>query len=140
NSTVANNATPAGQTLVTNSLMTLTQLQAMGGVAPTLPTTVPGQVDFAWLRSLDLNVGWKYKIRERFTIEPSVAFFNLFNFSNFGLPPNTMSGLLSTGSPTPGTIAGTDRSVQEAFRVGNGMGVYAVGAARQIEWGMQLTF
>jgi hypothetical protein len=140
NSSVANNATPAGQVLITNSLMTLTQLQALGGVAPSLPTTVPGQVDFAWLRSLDLNIGWKYKIRERFTIEPTVAFFNLFNFSNFGLPPNSMSGLLSTGSPTPGTIAGTDRSVQEAFRVGNGTGVYAVGAARQVEWGMKLTF
>jgi len=56
------------------------------------------------------------------------------------LPPTTMSGLLSTGSPSPGTIAGTDRSVQEAFRVGNGTGVYAVGAARQVEWGMKFTF
>jgi len=140
NSGVANSATPAGQLLISNSLMTLTQLQALGGVAPTLPSTVPGQVDFTWLRSLDLNLGWRYKFRERFTIEPSVAVFNLFNFSNFGLPPNTMSGLLSTGSPSPGTIAGTDRSVQEAFRVGNGTGVYAVGAARQVEWGMKFTF
>jgi len=140
NSGVANTATPAGQVLIASNLMTLTQLQALGGVAPTLPNTVPGQVDFTWLRSLDLNLGWRFKFRERFTIEPSVAVFNLFNFSNFGLPPTTMSGLLSTGSPSPGTIAGTDRSVQEAFRVGNGTGVYAVGAARQVEWGMKFTF
>jgi Carboxypeptidase regulatory-like domain/TonB dependent receptor len=137
NSSAANNATPAGQVLITNSLMTLTQLQALGGVAPTLPTTVPGSVDFPWLRSFDLNLGWAYKIRERFTIEPTVAFFNVFNFSNFNLPPNTISGLL-TGQP--GSIGGTDRSGQESFRIGNGTGVYAVGAARQIEWGLKLTF
>ena len=140
NSKVANNVTPAGQALIKNNVMTLAQLQALGGVAPTLPTTVPGQVNFTWLRSLDLNFGWRYVIKERVTIEPSIAVFNLFNFSNFGLPPTSMSGLLSTGSPSAGTIAGTDRLGQEAFRVGNGTGVYAVGAARQVEWNLKLTF
>jgi hypothetical protein len=66
-----------------------------------------------------------------------VAVFNLFNFGNFNLPPNTMSGLL-TG--TPGAINGTTGLDNEAFRVGNGTGVYAVGAGRQVEWGMKLTF
>jgi hypothetical protein len=49
------------------------------------------------LRSFDLSLGWKYSIHEKVTIEPSVSVFNTFNFSNFNLPPNTMSGLL-TGS------------------------------------------
>jgi len=48
-----------------------------------------------------------------------------------------MSGLL-TGSA--GAINGTGKLDNEAFRVGNGTGVYAVGAARQIEWGMKVTF
>ena len=147
NSTVAGQVTPAGQVLISSGLFTASQLAApanaatgyagFNGVAPTLLPPTPGSVDFPWLRSFDLNLGWTYKIRERFALEPTVAFFNLFNFSNFNLPPNTMSGLL-TGQP--GSIGGTDRSGQESFRIGNGTGVYAVGAARQIEWGLKLTF
>jgi len=137
NSNVGNQATPAGKVLIANNLMTLAQLQALGGVAPTVPTAPAGQVNFSWLRALDLNIGWKYKIRERFDIEPTVAFFNLFNFSNFNLPPNTISGLLNG---TAGSINGTVKSDNETFRVGNGTGVYAVGAGRQIEWGLKLTF
>ena len=81
---------------------------------------------------------WRYTFKERFTIEPSVGIFNLFNFANFNLPPTTMSGLL-TGSP--GALNGTTPADNNAgFRVGNGTGVYAVGAPRQIEWGMRFTF
>lgn len=137
NSKFCNQPTPAGQVLVANNLMTLAQLQALGGVAPMIPTAPTGQVDFSWLRAFDLNVAWKYKIKERFSIEPSVYFYNLFNFSNFNLPPNTMSGLLNG---TPGSINGTAKLDNEAFRIGNGTGVYALGAARQIEWGMKFTF
>jgi len=138
NSKVAGQATPAGQVLVSNGLMTLSQLQALGGVAPTLATAPANQVNFSWLRALDLKVAWKHTFRERFTIEPSVGFFNLFNFANFNLPPTTMSGIL-TGSP--GAINGTTPADNNAgFRVGNGTGVYAVGAPRQIEWGMRFTF
>jgi hypothetical protein len=134
----ANQPTPAGQVLIANNLMTVAQLQALGGVAPTVPNAPAGQADFSWLRSFDLNVAWKYRIKERFSIEPSVYFYNMFNFANFGLPPNTMSGLL-TG--TGGSINGTTSTQNKAsFRIGNGTGVYALGAARQIEWGMKFTF
>ena len=138
--------TPAGQVLVQNGLMTVAQLQRLGtnsssatpdGVAPVLSTPPSDQANFTWLRALDLNVGWKLTIKERFTIQPSVAFFNLLNFGNFNLPPNTMSGLLS-GSP--GAINGTGKLDNETFRVGNGTGVYALGAARQTEWGLKFTF
>jgi hypothetical protein len=136
NSKYGNQPTPAGQVLIANNLMTLAQLQALGGVAPTLPTAPSNQVNFTWLRAFDLNLGWRYT-KERFTIEPTVYFYNLFNFANFGLPPNTMSGLL-TGSP--GALNGTGKSDNEAFRIGNGTGVYALGSARQIEWGLKFTF
>ena len=136
NSKYGNQPTPAGQVLVANNLMTVAQLQALGGVAPTLPAAPANQVNFTWLRAFDLNLGWRYT-KERFTIEPTVYFYNLFNFANFGLPPNTMSGLL-TGSP--GALNGTGKSDNEAFRIGNGTGVYALGSARQIEWGLKFTF
>jgi len=109
----------------------------LNGVAPTLTTPPAGQVNFSWLRAFDLNFGWKYTIKERFTIQPSVAFFNLFNFGNFNLPPNTMSGLLEGSA---GSINGTNGVDNETFRVGNGTGVYAVGAARQTEFGLKFSF
>jgi Carboxypeptidase regulatory-like domain len=150
--------TPAGQALLASGLMTLAQLQALGGVAPlyvTDPSTqcgnvaagqLPsfdcfqlapaGQVNMDWLRSLDMSFAWRHTFRERFTIEPSVKVFNILNFANFNLPPNTLSGILSGG---PGSLNGTTYNANNT-RVGNGTGVYAVGAPRQIEWGLRVTF
>jgi hypothetical protein len=138
NQNVANQATPAGQVLIANGLMNLTQLQALGGVAQPIPLAPPGQVDFGWLRATDLKLAWRHTFEERLTIEPSVGFFNIFNFANFNLPPTTMNSLLNGAGS--GSINGTDRIAQEAFRVGNGTGVYSLGSQRQLEFGMRVTF
>ena len=90
-----------------------------------------------WLRATDLKIAWRHTFQERFTVEPSVGIFNVFNFANFNLPPNTMSGLLS-GSQ--GTINGTNYAGAFINRVGNGTGVYSLGSPRQLEFGLQLTF
>ena len=137
NSKFGNQATPSGNVLISQGVASLADLQSIGLVAPTLTNPVPGQINFTWLKTMDVNLGWKYTIHERFTIEPSVAAFNIFNFGNFNLPPNTMSGLLTGGV---GSINGTGGSDANVFRVGNGTGVYALGASRQIEWGLKLTF
>lgn len=153
NAKYANQPTPAGQVLVTNNLFTVSQLQALGGVAPhvclappvidtdpscTPPSSPGSQQDLNWLRTLDLNLAWKYSFRERVSIEPSIAFFNLPNFSNFNLPgTQLMTGLL-TGSA--GAINGTTPAGREAFRAGNGTGTFALGSARQIEFGLKVTF
>ena len=138
NTNVANQPTPAGQTLITNNLMSLTQLQALGGVAPTVAAPPPGQVDFGWLRALDLKLSWRHTFRERFSIEPSVGLYNLPNFANYNLPPTTMNGILS--GVGAGAINGTDRAAQNAFRVGNGTGVYSLGSQRQLEFGLRFIF
>ena len=150
NQNVASSATPAGQVLIQNGLMTLAQLQALGGVAqqicPAPPATLAGcapnspgsQVGFGWLRATDLKMSWHYTIRERFTIEPSVGFYNIFNFANFNLPPTTMSGILNGAGS--GSINGTTQLDQEAFRVGNGTGVYSLGSQRQLEFGLRFAF
>jgi len=138
NTNIAGQATPAGQVLIQNGLMTLAQLQGLGGVAPVIDQAPADQVDFSWLKSLDLKLAWRHTFAERFTIEPSVGFFNLLNFANFNLPPNTMNGILFGAGN--GSINGTTPSDNESFRVGNGTGVYGVGAPRQIEFGMRLTF
>jgi Carboxypeptidase regulatory-like domain len=152
NSSQANQATPAGKVLIANGVMNLSQLQTLGGVSPVIcpppPTSQAGcpnspgsQVNFGWLRATDLRLAWHHTIRERYTIEPSVGFYNLFNFANFNLPPNTMFGVLNGGGPNGGSsINGTTRSDQEQFRVGNGTGVYSLGSQRQLEFGLRLTF
>jgi len=137
NTKFGNQATPAGNVLISQGVASLADLQSIGLVAPILTAPAANQINFTWLKTMDVNLGWKFTIRERFTIEPSVAAFNIFNFGNFNLPPTTMSGLLTGGV---GSINGTGGSDANVFRVGNGTGVYALGASRQIEWGLKLTF
>ena len=74
---------------------------------------------------------------DRYTIEPSVGIYNLFNFANFNLPPSVMSGLLNGNAQS---VNGTTQSTQGSLRVGNGTGVYSLGSPRQLEFGLRLTF
>jgi hypothetical protein len=124
--------------LIANNLFTPLQLQQANGVAPLVPTAPLGQVNYAWLKSFDFNLKWRYTVKERFTIEPSINVFNLFNFANFDLPSNAMVNFLS--GPTTGSINGTTRDENESYRVGRGTGVYALGAPRQMEFGLRVEF
>jgi len=153
NSSVAGQPTPAGQALIKNGLMTTSQLASLNAAAPHIclpppavdpdptcsaPVSPGNQVNFTWLRALDLKLAWRHTFHDRYTVEPSVGFYNLPNFSNFNLPPNTMNGILFGNGN--GSINGTTRLDSESFRVGNGTGVYGLGAQRQIEFGLRFVF
>ncbi len=140
NATANSTLTPAGQTLVSAGLFTQAQLLALGAhpnpFAP-LATVPPDQPSMSGLRAFDLNMSWQGKlIKEHLTVAPSVAIYNLFNFSNFDLPSNSLGGSL-TGAPD--SINGTHRSTRND-RVGVGTGVFALGSPRVIEFGLKLSF
>jgi Carboxypeptidase regulatory-like domain len=140
NNTVANNPTPAGNVLINNGLFTLAQLQELGGVAPALSPVVPGEVGLTWLKTFDMSLTWvgKVNIKEReFTIQPSVSAYNLFNFANFNIPGNVLSGILTGGA---GSLNGTTYAGASSVRVGVGTGVFSLGAPRTVEFGLKLVF
>ena len=150
NTNIANTPTPAGQVLIANGLFTETQLQELGAVAPaitytdangnTIPGVIPGEVGLTWLKTLDMSLAWigKVNVKEReITIQPSASVFNLFNFANFNIPGNTLSGILNGGA---GSANGTTYANATALRIGVGTGVFSLGAPRTIEFGLKMTF
>lgn len=153
NGAFALHLTPAGQVLLQNGLFTAGQLgvgdslcysnpsnlprNSLCAIAPPVPLAPPGQVNLSGLRALDLKLAWSCRIQERITIQPSAGFYNFFNFANFDLPGMALNGLL-TG--VAGQINGTTSVAHNIDRVGVGTGVYSLGAPRQIEFGLRLTF
>jgi hypothetical protein len=150
NNNLVGQATPAGQVLINNGLMTLSQLQGLGGVIGGGVTTATcsatfcplqlapaGAVGQAWLKTFDFGLSWAYKFKERVELRPGVTFFNVFNFANFDGPAAPFGTVLDG---TPGSPNGTTNPQPNALRLGLGSGVNALGAPRQIEFTLKLNF
>src|SRR5207245_10146187 len=104
---------------------------------PTRPPRPPGKVGLSWVRSLDLTLAWQLKLGERFTFEPTVSAFNLFNLANCDGPGNKLGGILNGGA---GEVNGTTAANRFATRTGPGSGVFTLGAPRQVEFGVRISF
>jgi hypothetical protein len=134
--------TPAGQAVISAGLMTLAQMQALGGVAQPIAVPPAGQVGPSWLKTVDTQLSWDKKIGEWFTITPSVGFFNVFNFRNWDSAGNTLSGSLSgQAGSINGTFGnGVNGNGNRTNAIGTGTGVFSLGAGRAIEWGLRFQF
>jgi hypothetical protein len=143
NTVQGNQPTPAGQQLISTGMFNTGQLQTLGLVAPPLTTAPANQLTFPWVKAFDFKLDWVHTFKDRITITPSVGFYNIFNFSNFNLPPGAMTGWLTQGASsinsTPKSLVGTSVA-SDAFRVGAGTGVFGLGSPRAMEFGLKITF
>jgi hypothetical protein len=135
NNTYAGKLTPAGQALVSAGLFTQAQLAQLGAITPTIPAAPSGQLANDRFTSTDIQLSYLYRpVRraERFTIEPRIAIYNLFNQANYGQLSGTLDG-------SAGSVDGTTRALR-VNRITLGTGLYGFGAPRMMEWGMKISF
>lgn len=157
NTSSAGTLTPAGNAVVNGGVMSSADMTALGWVMPALGSVTPGAVGFPWLKSLDLKAAWPIRIGERFTVEPSASIFNIFNFANeflAGNLPGNVPGTLAPSNPNCvalGNCATTPLAASSVGGVTTGpnllpyrasfqSGTYALGAPRQFEFGLRISF
>jgi hypothetical protein len=155
NHTFAGALTPAGDCLVGNnvqcpgliagpSVMTGGDMNALGWVMPQLGSVAPHASAAPWLKSMDLRAAWPIKLKEGVTIEPSASVFNLFNFANEFMPGQLPSASLLPGLNgvlAPNAVGGVGPgSSLTPFRTSLQSGTYALGAPRQFEFALRITF
>jgi len=135
NSAFAGKLTPAGTVLVTSGLFSSTQLISLGATLPNLQAAPPNNFTPSLFKNFDLRLSWPLRFKDRFTIEPGVAAFNIFNFANFDAPGYRLSGVLNgaSGALNGNSPAGTNR-------VGLGSGGFSLGSPRQLEFGSKISF
>jgi hypothetical protein len=137
NSNFGNRLTPAGQALVSTGLLSQSQLVKLGADAPAITPAPADNPNLAWLKTFDLTLSRPVKIGDRIVLEPSVSAFNVLNFANFDGPGNRPLGALNG---TVGTLNGTTMTERSSNRIGLGSGAFSLGAPRQIQFGVKLTF
>jgi Carboxypeptidase regulatory-like domain len=137
NANFADHLTPAGQALVNSGLLSQTQMLQLGADSPAIATAPVGNASPAWLRTFDLSLSRPFRLGDRFVVEPNVSAFNILNFANFDGPANRLTGILNG---TIGSVNGTSFLDRSANRIAPGSGVFSLGAPRQIQFGVKLTF
>jgi len=151
NSTSAGQLTPAGQALINAGLFTRPQLIALQATQQPI-ANVPGSMapENAFYRALDLNFAYPIRlsrVREGMTLVPAVAFYNIFNFSNFedytAAQGSTLLANTTTaaGGSTSGLLNGPNTFIDhDQKRVQRGSGTSDIGGPRTTEFQLKLNF
>jgi hypothetical protein len=112
-------------------------------LAPTTP------LSNAAFRTFDANVTYPIsfgRLLKGLSIEPGVAFYNLFNMSNFnpasGVLLNTADAGGTVNTTVPGYLNGpnTQEVLNSQFRVQRGSGTFDQGAPRTTEFQLRVNF
>jgi hypothetical protein len=155
NHTYAGGFTPAGDCLIGNNeqcpgliagtqVMIPSDMAALGWIMPTINSVAPHALATPWLKTMDLRASWPLKVKDRVTIEPSASVFNVFNFTNAFQPGNMPSSSLLPGPGgilAPNVVGGVaPGSSYTPFRTSLQSGTYALGAPRQFEFGLRISF
>ncbi|MGA9542943.1 MAG: TonB-dependent receptor [Candidatus Sulfotelmatobacter sp.] len=155
NHTFAASLTPAGDCLVGNHtacpglisgpmVMTSQDMAALGWIMPTIDSVANHALATPWLKTMDMRLSWPLKIKDRVTIEPSASVLNLFNFANAFQSGNMPSPSLLPGPNgvlAPNVVGGVaSGSSYTPFRTSLQSGTFALGAPRQFEFGLRISF
>jgi hypothetical protein len=151
NSTQAGTLTPAGQALVGAGYFTTAQLQTLGAVKPFVAPPPPGEMGNRPFREVSTVLSWPIKITERFSIEPSIAAYNVLGLANFGRLSGSLNNSVTPFAPglfgpdgnvngTTNTHDGLNPNNNVSSKIGTGSGVFSLGAPRQVEFGIKLNF
>jgi hypothetical protein len=148
NSTFAGKLTPAGDALVNSNLFAGSQLVALGAYSPLIQAPPGHYAEATWLKTMDLRLSRPFQVSERVRLEPNVAIFNVFNWANFGGAGNQLSGILNgapgsslNNSSTAGYCGNsTTYCTSRLDRVLPGSGTFAIGAPREMEFGVRVIF
>ncbi len=132
NSQFAGTLSPAAVALVQAGLFTEDQLKALGAVLRSVSPAPAGQVDNDSFINSDLRISNRIRITERWSVEPMVEVFNLFNVGNYA----ALNSVLDGG---PGDPNGTTAALRPT-RVGQGTGSFAPGVQRAFQFGVRVNF
>lgn len=149
NQTKANTLTPAGQALVSAGLMTPQQLLALGGTIQPI-ANLPQQNAIAnpTFRNVDASFAYPIslsKFREGLSLEPVIAFYNVFNMANYsakasGVLENTTSAGGSVNTDANYLTGPNTYAVVNSNRAQRGSGTFNQGAPRTTEFQLKLNF
>lgn len=142
NGTWAGTLTPAGQQVANSGVLTAAQLAAAGGVIQPLAPAPAKALENGTLREIDANFQYPIKLsrfREGLSLIPSVAFYNVANFANYGRVNQTL--LNTTDAGTSGYLNGPSTFADRGqFRTERGSGTFNLGGPRTTEFQLKLNF
>jgi hypothetical protein len=141
----AGTLTPAGQALVNAGLFSPSQLSALGGVQQPLASAPANAILNSAFRTFDMNLSYPIKLsrmREGVNIVPGIAFYNLFNMSNFNGFGGTLLNQADAGSPgfLNGPVTYNGVPVQNSNRVERASGTFDAGGPRTTEFQLKVNF
>jgi hypothetical protein len=142
NNTFAGTLTPAGQQVANSGVLTQAQLAALGGVVQPLAPAPAQPLTNGTVREVDANFQYPVKLsklREGLSLIPSVAFYNVGNFSNYSRPFALL--LNQTDAGTSGYVNGPSTFADRGqFRTERGSGTFNLGGPRTTEFQLKLNF